>query len=942
MIEYLKNTGGLRARTLTDACRRFKEDATENPLLNPVRRLASDLFRALEAETLSIEDLAFVVREVSEASFEERAAAFHQRRDVGARDPASLTRQLETAKDFDGFRNITENARAGVVFTAHPTFALGTEKRRLIASYPGSKNEPALNKWREALSTHPDTKPGDITLRYEHGEARNVIENAQNAIRTLNEKILSVAEKRFPDQWALLDPNPVSLATWVGYDLDGRTDIHWGETIRIRLEEKAAQLRRYMAALDDILSTESDSELTVLRDELKAAAMFAAQQTAAFGVDLNDPDLVVQAANLLTGSHPGRIVSLGQAIETLNRCIKATSAPDRRRALMLLRAEMRSCGLGVARIHLRVNAAQVRSALRADLGLDPDGGFMGRSALEVAAKKATETQKRAVNFGSVFLEKMTARRQFMLCAQILKHIDADTPIRFLIAECEAPATVMGAVYLARLYGVDDKIDISPLFETAQAIESGGRFIERLLKEQEYRDYVVKRGRVSIQIGFSDSGRFMGQCAAALAIERLQVLFARALSTANLSGVEALIFNTHGESMGRGAHAGNYSERLNHLVTPWVKSRFAKEKLALNTECSFQGGEGFLHFQTAALSTETVGMLWTDASQTPMPDTADQFYADINFSWDFYRNLKSWQETLFDLEEYHRVLTTLSNGLLFKTGSREVKRQKSDAGRPDLSTIRAIPHNALLQQLAIPVNVSGGIGMAAGREGERLVEHIAGSPRMRELMSLASSARNRTDILVLRAYAGFYAPSYWSNLASMEKPAKAESYDAVQQALGGGDTAMAFQRLADFLARDLRLFDAVSAGGDGHDPKHSELAADRLGVLHAIRQAFIAHAISLVASAPSFSRRHDIDHGELVDLALNMKLQEATEYLESIFPAQSRMGKVFADLEEKTDSAGLPGGAYPEVHANIIEPLNSICGEFRNISLAISNHYGAYG
>ena len=152
---------------------------------------------------------------------------------------------------------------------------------------------------------------------------------------------------------------------------------------------------------------------------------------------------------------------------------------------------------------------------------------------------------------------MTARRQFMLCAQILKHIDADTPIRFLIAECEAPATVMGAVYLARLYGVEERLDISPLFETPTAIESGGRFIERLLNEEEYRTYVTRRKRMSIQIGFSDSGRFMGQCGAELAIERLQVLFAKALAAANLPDVEALIFNTHGESMGRRYPCGQF-------------------------------------------------------------------------------------------------------------------------------------------------------------------------------------------------------------------------------------------------------------------------------------------------------------------------------------------------------------------------------------------------
>ena len=809
-------------------------------------------------------------------------------------------------------------------------------------AFPESGENKALEKWRDELSSVPDTNTDEITLRYEHGEARKVIHQAQEAIRALNEKILCEAERRFPDQWTSINPNPVSLATWVGYDLDGRTDIHWGETIRIRLEEKASQLRRYETALSAFLSGNDDAILATLCDELSTAAAFAECQTEAFNIDLTDPDKVVIAANLLTEPNEGKIVSLGAAVKTLTERIKATSAPDRQRTLILLRAEMQACGLGVARIHLRVNAAQVRSALRADLGLDPDGGFLGRSALDVAAKKATATQKRAVNFGSVFLEKMTARRQFMLCAQILKHIDADTPIRFLIAECEAPATVMGAVYLARLYGVAEKIDISPLFETAQAIESGGRFIERLLKEQEYREYVSGRGYVSIQVGYSDSGRFMGQCAAELAVERLQVLFAKALAAAKLPDVEALVFNTHGESMGRGAHSGGFTERLNHLVTPWVKCRFAKEKITLNTECSFQGGEGFLHFQNSTLAEATVELLWTHSAKTQSPDSSDRFYADINFSWDFFRNLKSWQETLFSLDEYHRVLSTLSDSLLFKTGSRKTKRQQMDSGRPDLSAIRAIPHNALLQQLAIPVNVSGGIGIAAGREVDRLVEHIAGSPRMRELISLAEHARSLTDISVLRAYAGLYAPSYWSNLADVAVLKKSEPYEAVEEALGGGETAMAFQRLADFLARDLRLFDAISANSDHQHASPEVATADQLSALHAIRQALIAHAIALVASAPSFSRRHDIDHGELVELALAMKLNETIDLLKKIFPIESNVGSVFAGLGEKIDDAGSSGGAYPEVHATIIGPLESIQRQFRQISLAISNHYGAYG
>jgi hypothetical protein len=69
-----------------------------------------------------------------------------------------------------------------------------------------------------------------------------------------------------------------------------------------------------------------------------------------------------------------------------------------------------------------------------------------------------------------------------------------------------------------------------LFETETALEHGGRFLEALLAEEAYRDYVRGRGRVSIQTGFSDAGRFIGQLPAALAIERLQGRWPKPWST----------------------------------------------------------------------------------------------------------------------------------------------------------------------------------------------------------------------------------------------------------------------------------------------------------------------------------------------------------------------------------------------------------------------------
>lgn len=914
---------------------RHRAAAAEDPHINPVARLASELFLALEQGEASIAALSATAARLGDAAFEDRARAFHRRR-AGGRDLGDALTDL-AEKGFDAFRETVERARAGIVFTAHPTFALGAAKRDLVARYPHG-DDAALKVWREELATLAGAKKDDITLRYEHEEARKAIENAQEALRALNAAIIETARKTFPRKWASLRPNPVSMASWVGYDLDGRSDIHWGESIRIRISEKAAQLRRYEKALKDAAGLTGDKDLGDVGARMEKAAALAERQAEAFAGDLHDANVVVAAANLLTGDEEGRLVSLAPAIDLVSAKIEEADNDEVKTALILLRAEMEACGLGLARIHLRVNAAQVRSALRADLGLDPDTGFLGRSALDVAAKKTMSAKKRAVNFGSVFLEKMTARRQFMLCAEILKHIDADTPIRFLIAECEAPATVMGAVYLARLYGVEKKLDISPLFETPQALESGGRFIERLLHEPEYRDYVTGRGRISIQLGFSDSGRFMGQCAAGLAVERLQVLFARALGDAKMTHLEALVFNTHGESMGRGAHPGTFADRMNHLSTPWVRSRFAKEGIPLAEECSFQGGEGYLHFQTAALARQTVGLVWSEVVGDEKGDESDRFYKDINYSWDFYRGLKSWQEQLFQRADYRHALSGFAQRFLYKTGSRQAKRSKG--GGFDLSALRAIPHNAILQQLGAPANVSCGFGMAAGREPERLVEHIKGSARMRALTSLAAHARSLTDLSVLRAYATLYAPHYWSSLAAAAGATKrADAYEAAQEALGAGETSDAVHRLTDFLLQDLRRFDAIlEAQGMEPDCGHS----DRLSALHALRQALMAKAVSLVAGAPPFSRRHDIAHQDLIVMVLDWRLDETIDLLGEIFPARAGEGAAFEALDERVDDHAFEGGAYPEIHRDIIEPLREIASASRVLSQGIANHYGAFG
>ncbi|MEZ5937020.1 MAG: phosphoenolpyruvate carboxylase [Hyphomonadaceae bacterium] len=903
-----------------------------DPLATGVRQLAIDLHTRLDPAVNGLEALSGLVKHIGDKALHDRAAR------LAATAPACdwramIARALSPYANADvaDLRPVVEARRVGVVFTAHPTFALSRAMREALCRIAGDPSSDA------DLASLPHAPDPHVTLDYELEDVHAAIGRAQDGLRDLSGALYDWLSANAKGEWWTLRPAPILLSTWVGYDLDGRTDIHWAETIRIRLEEKAAQLSEYA----DMLAAVRAPTLAPLTDRLIRAAAESAAQAALFSGDLDDPDRIVAAANRLTAESPDRITSLTPVIEEINAAIASETDTARRRALFILRAEMDATGLGVASVQLRVNAAQVRSAIQNELGLSAAADFFDRRAVAAAADRAAAARAQPVNFGAIFEEKMTARRQMMLSAEILKHIDEDTPIRFLIAESESPATIMGAVYLARVYGVDHKLDISPLFETPEVLDRGGRFMERLLDEPEYLAYVRQRGRLCVQYGFSDSGRFMGQLAADMAIERLHVLLSRAMAARGVHDVAAVIFNTHGESMGRGAFPGTMEERLDHVLTPWVRARFAHDDVPVHAEVSFQGGDGYLHFGTPALAGNTLCAIAEWAFNVPSGKIDDAFYKDINFSWDIYRGVQTWQEQLFDDPHYQAVLGSFGPNLLPVTGSRKTRRQSGTSATDAARSLRAIPHNAILQQLAAPANVSGGVGLVASREPERFLAHVDGSPRLGRLLRMAAAARNLTSLSILRTYANLYDPAFWTIRAA--RSADQDTTDCalrIAERLDRKNLDVSIDRLANFLSSDRRRFDAVcneitrAAQGDSGFPPD-------LYVLHAARMTLIIHAFSLAGAIPQFSARHDVTRDDLIDMALELRFADVADILAEVFPAVPDTPAAFGRLTEKGAPASEERG-YPRIVREITQPLHAIDRLIKEITVAICHAYGAFG
>src|ERR1051326_6496632 len=132
------------------------------------------------------------------------------------------------------YRALVERPRFAAVFTAHPTFALQPEAARALA-------ETASGRPTEARGSH---RPPPITLQEEFAQAAAAIANGRDAIDRFNTALIEVARTAWPDRWVELIPRPVILSSWVGYDTDGRTDIGWWDTLRLRLEMKRLQLAR--------------------------------------------------------------------------------------------------------------------------------------------------------------------------------------------------------------------------------------------------------------------------------------------------------------------------------------------------------------------------------------------------------------------------------------------------------------------------------------------------------------------------------------------------------------------------------------------------------------------------------------------------------------------------------------------------------------------------
>ena len=917
---------------LTARLRELHKLTAQTPLYNPVFQLGIELSRKLENGEMSLDDIEALVAEMECEGLRARAARLD--RILGTIPLEANDAALDATADEDDFTTFAvrwQRPAAHVVFTAHPTFLLSTAQTEAVVT--AASNEDVSGETVCAAPGGRDT----ITLDYEHAKAMAAIANGQKARDRMVGRLLDIAATRWPKRWKSLQPMPVRFATWVGYDMDGRTDIGWNTSIRYRLEEKAMRLESYAASLKALEPA--------IAERLTRAAAHTSALAERFADDLSDPVTLSEVANALTADHPDKLTSLSGVIAELEEESRH-AGHEVARALLTVASAMRADGLGMGWIHFRVNSSQLQNAIRRRI--DPDGklSLSSQAALVRMRELLAEVKPLRSNFAALAIENSTAVRQFLAMAQIIGHIDADAPIRMLVAECEQPTTVLAALYFAKMFGIDDKVDVSPLFETESALEHGGRFLDAVLSEPAYREYARKRGRVSIQTGFSDAGRFVGQIPAALAIERLQGRLAEAMAANSMTDVAALIFNTGGESMGRGCHPSSIDDRFDWQMSPWARRRFLRAGIRLEPEVSFQGGDGYLWFNSDELALATLTRmaerpLWGADAQAQ----TDVFYRRTDLSLDFYRAIRRVQHAHLESATYSRAITAFGLGLLNDTGSRKSRRQSDLASDRSMSLrqIRAIPHNAILQQLGYPVNVIAGIGTAADGNREEIADMLKESARGRALIRMVRAANTLASIKTVAAYGELFNSAYWASRPYRgDEQHISDACLALAEYLTKDDRTGVYRRLASRLRVDAmklhKLLELIPDETPLPDREHNRRS---LGVLQSLRIALFKHMFLRAVSVPAFSRANDISREDVLEMFFTLRVEDGLAQLRRAFPVHFPSISDF-NVDEPSDYPDSSASGYAQIHADYIDPIERSHQLGLRITTAIANEFGAHG
>ena len=963
---------------------RIRSGAEKDPFSNSINMLALDISRRLEKNKLNYSALEALIQRLTVGSVGLRADRLKSymgetNLDKNKKILSQLIQKLILGKDgsakkFEEFNETINKDVFGIVLTAHPTFGMTTQMMDDLAKLASMTNSDGEKISKSEIKSiikqifKTEQRPEkNISLNFEHKLSIKTLKFLQSSLRIFYEVILDISKKFYPNEYHKINPQFFRLHTWVGYDVDGRGDIFWNNSFSKRLKVKVIQLELYFDKLNSVSKKLKDKSVSSKLNEIKTILKTAIELNKKIFSVFSDPELLskldeVKEISKFMFDNKNKLLTnnliIVNKLESIIEIIISSSEKKYEnilRELILLKIEVTNFGLGLGRTQIRLNANQLNNSISKEIDLsgDPNDPSNKITYLNAISKLIGKAKPVKINFGSILEENMNARRYFMIIKQILKYVDENQTIRFLIAECDYSLTAMTALYYSKIFDVEEKIDISPLFETEKGLITGHTVIGTLLKNDYYREYVQKRKKLTIQTGFSDAGRYLGQSAAVLYIENLQRKIANSLSEAKLKDVKLLIFNTHGESIGRGGHPVSLLDRLNYVNCKYTRKKLKDWKIDLIQEMSFQGGDGYQYFMNKDLAFSCLCRIIEFCLNQQSNEKNDILYESPDFGIEFVNTIKNFNTEIMDDPSYAVLLNIFGSNITHSTGSRSVKRH-IDGSMKTLSyhpsQTRAIPQNSVLQQIGMMANSLGGFGRFLRKDYDKFEKFYNNSERFKRITDIIKYAFAFSDIEVLKAYIDCFDPGMWLSWSTRTvDQSRSENMIEVANLLEKFDIHWRLNKVYRLLHQEYmdirnwilgrKLSGRIAVGRGRAIEKEIR---DELLLMHGIRVAVFHEIFLLSVRIPKFSDQAGTSREEIIAKLIRFDILDAVKDLRKIFPAGKIIKTSVNDFGEETNYINEANVDYTREEISIFKKLEALYECSRRVSSGISHFIGAVG
>ena len=283
-----------------------------------------------------------------------------------------------------------------------------------------------------------------------------------------------------------------------------------------------------------------------------------------------------------------------------------------------------------------------------------------------------------------------------------------------------------------------------------------------------------------------------------------------------------------------------------------------------------------------------------------------------------------------------MLDLFSNNLIVPSGSRTNKRATEFSNiRKDPSQIRAISHNAILQQYGYLAHIAGGLGTAVNIDVEKFGYLKKNSKRFKQLLRVGLEAKKLSSLNTPLAYTLILDQSYWvgRSYSNSEKKMR-NAFRKLSKSLENDKRSESVKRLVTMLRDDALDFHSMVSNELNLHPENDERTS--LDLLQSLRISLMAHTLLLTSQIPSFSARDNLSPEILISSALRMNLINVIDQIKLAFPRAKN-----SSLQETPKNLN-SNDNYKTIQKNFVEPISTCNDLILEIGVLISHAFNAHG